>query len=59
MAAVRRPVLLGLRDAAVRGNPMGPGAWTASKLGGLPVRLVLVSGTERGGVGEPRGRVGV
>ncbi|XP_002711551.2 programmed cell death protein 2-like isoform X1 [Oryctolagus cuniculus] len=43
MAAVRRPVLLGLRDAAVRGNPTGPGAWTASKLGGLPDALPAVA----------------
>ncbi|XP_060041674.1 programmed cell death protein 2-like [Erinaceus europaeus] len=36
MAAKRKPVLLGLRDAAVQGRPAGPSAWTASKLGGLP-----------------------
>ncbi|XP_037676218.1 programmed cell death protein 2-like [Choloepus didactylus] len=39
MAAVRKPVLLGLRDAAVHGHPKGPGAWTASKLGGFPDAL--------------------
>lgn len=38
MAAVRKPVLLGLPDAAVHGHPTGPAAWSASKLGGLPVR---------------------
>ncbi|XP_046539801.1 programmed cell death protein 2-like isoform X1 [Equus quagga] len=43
MAAVRKPVLLGLRDAAVRGRPTGPGAWTASKLGGLPDALPAVA----------------
>ncbi|XP_010594396.1 programmed cell death protein 2-like [Loxodonta africana] len=36
MAAVRKPVLLGLRDAAVHGCPSGPAAWTTSKLGGVP-----------------------
>uniref|UniRef100_A0A452UY17 Programmed cell death 2 like n=1 Tax=Ursus maritimus TaxID=29073 RepID=A0A452UY17_URSMA len=36
MAAFRKPVLLGLRDTAVHGRPTGPGAWTASKLGGRP-----------------------
>nr|XP_055167913.1 programmed cell death protein 2-like isoform X2 [Nyctereutes procyonoides] len=41
MAAARGAVLLGLRDAAVRGRPTGPGAWTASKLGGLPVYCPL------------------
>ncbi|KAM7057700.1 programmed cell death protein 2-like isoform 2-T2 [Molossus nigricans] len=41
MAAVRKPVLLGLPDAAVHGCPTGPGAWTASKLGGLPVYCPL------------------
>ncbi|XP_004595080.2 programmed cell death protein 2-like [Ochotona princeps] len=43
MAAVRKPVLLGLRDAAVRGHPTGPGAWTASKLGGVPDALPAVA----------------
>ncbi|XP_048951622.1 programmed cell death protein 2-like isoform X3 [Canis lupus dingo] len=43
MAAARGPVLLGLRDAAVRGRPTGPGAWTASKLGGLPDALPAVA----------------
>ncbi|XP_029422505.1 programmed cell death protein 2-like isoform X2 [Nannospalax galili] len=47
-AAVRKPVLLGLRDAAVPGRPTGPGAWTASKLGGLPDALP--------GVAAPRPR---
>ncbi|KAF0884563.1 PDD2L protein, partial [Crocuta crocuta] len=42
MAAVRKPVLLGLRDTAVHGRPTGPGAWTASKLGGLPDALPVV-----------------
>lgn len=37
MAAARKPVLLGLRDAAVKGCPKGPAAWTNSKLGGVPV----------------------
>lgn len=37
MAAVRKSVLLGLRDVAVEGCPKGPAAWTASKLGGVPV----------------------
>lgn len=41
MAALRKPVLLGLQDVAVHGCPAGPGAWTASKLGGLPVRWGL------------------
>ncbi|XP_004636778.1 programmed cell death protein 2-like isoform X2 [Octodon degus] len=36
MAAFRKPVLLGLRDVAVHGNPTGPSSWTASKLGGVP-----------------------
>lgn len=59
MAAVRRPVLLGLRDAAVRGRPTGPGAWTASKLGGLPVRWGAgagVGGRRGEGAGEVPGR---
>ncbi|XP_077711748.1 programmed cell death protein 2-like isoform X3 [Canis aureus] len=43
MAAARGAVLLGLRDAAVRGRPTGPGAWTASKLGGLPDALPAVA----------------
>ncbi|XP_006941514.2 LOW QUALITY PROTEIN: programmed cell death protein 2-like [Felis catus] len=43
MAAVRKPVLLGLRDTAVRGRPTGSGAWTASKLGGLPDALPSVA----------------
>ncbi|XP_072606555.1 programmed cell death protein 2-like [Vulpes vulpes] len=43
MAAARAAVLLGLRDAAVRGRPTGPGAWTASKLGGLPDALPAVA----------------
>ncbi|XP_045747190.1 programmed cell death protein 2-like isoform X2 [Mirounga angustirostris] len=43
MAAFRKPVLLGLRDTAVRGRPTGPGAWTASKLGGLPDALPAVA----------------
>ncbi|XP_054444978.1 programmed cell death protein 2-like [Pteronotus mesoamericanus] len=43
MAAVRKRVLLGLRDAAVQGCPTGPGAWTASKLGGLPDALPAVA----------------
>ncbi|XP_010987426.1 programmed cell death protein 2-like [Camelus dromedarius] len=43
MAAVGKPVLLGLRDAAVRGRPKGPGAWTASKLGGVPDALPAVA----------------
>ncbi|XP_037372402.1 programmed cell death protein 2-like [Talpa occidentalis] len=42
MAAARKPVLLGLRDAAVRGRPTGPSAWTASKLGGVPDALPAV-----------------
>ncbi|XP_029781927.1 programmed cell death protein 2-like isoform X3 [Suricata suricatta] len=43
MEAVRKPVLLGLRDTAVRGRPSGPGAWTASKLGGLPDAVPAVA----------------
>uniref|UniRef100_A0A8D2DPN6 Programmed cell death 2 like n=1 Tax=Sciurus vulgaris TaxID=55149 RepID=A0A8D2DPN6_SCIVU len=43
MAAVRKPVLLGLRDLAVHGSPTGPGAWTASKLGGIPDALPAVA----------------
>lgn len=43
MAAVRKPVLLGLRDAAVHGRPTGPSAWTASKLGGVPDALPAVA----------------
>ncbi|XP_032182362.1 programmed cell death protein 2-like isoform X3 [Mustela erminea] len=43
MAAFRKPVLLGLRDTAVHGRPTGPGAWTASKLGGLPDALPAVA----------------
>lgn len=43
MAAVRKPVLLGLQDTAVHGCPTGPGAWTASKLGGLPDVLPTVA----------------
>ncbi|EPY81170.1 programmed cell death 2-like protein [Camelus ferus] len=43
MAAVGKTVLLGLRDAAVRGRPKGPGAWTASKLGGVPDALPAVA----------------
>ncbi|XP_004690600.1 PREDICTED: programmed cell death protein 2-like [Condylura cristata] len=43
MAAARKPVLLGLRDAAVRGRPTGPSAWTASKLGGVPDALPAVA----------------
>ncbi|XP_051017854.1 programmed cell death protein 2-like [Acomys russatus] len=42
MASVRKPVLLGLRDAAVKGSPRGPAAWTASKLGGVPDSLPAV-----------------
>ncbi|XP_028610024.1 programmed cell death protein 2-like [Grammomys surdaster] len=43
MAAVRTRVLLGLRDAAVKGCPKGLAAWTASKLGGVPDALPAVS----------------
>ncbi|XP_076988318.1 programmed cell death protein 2-like [Tamandua tetradactyla] len=43
MAAARKPVLLGLRDAALPGCLKGPGAWTASKLGGVPDALPAVS----------------
>ncbi|XP_040591447.1 programmed cell death protein 2-like isoform X2 [Mesocricetus auratus] len=43
MAAAGKPVLLGLRDAAVEGRPRGPAAWTASKLGGLPDALPAVA----------------
>ncbi|XP_008065600.1 programmed cell death protein 2-like [Carlito syrichta] len=43
MAAVRKPVLLGLRDAAVHCSPPGPGAWTANKLGGVPDALPTVA----------------
>ncbi|XP_045652153.1 programmed cell death protein 2-like [Ursus americanus] len=43
MAAFRKLVLLGLRDTAVHGRPTGPGAWTASKLGGLPDALPAVA----------------
>ncbi|XP_020035958.1 programmed cell death protein 2-like isoform X1 [Castor canadensis] len=43
MAAVPKPVLLGLRDAAVRGSPTGPGAWPASKLGGVADALPAVA----------------
>ncbi|XP_012506936.1 PREDICTED: programmed cell death protein 2-like [Propithecus coquereli] len=43
MAAVRKPVLLGLRDTAVYGSPTGPDAWTASKLGGVPDALPAVA----------------
>ncbi|XP_045842980.1 programmed cell death protein 2-like isoform X2 [Meles meles] len=43
MAAFQKPVLLGLRDTAVHGRPTGPGAWTASKLGGLPDALPAVA----------------
>ncbi|KAK2088192.1 programmed cell death protein [Saguinus oedipus] len=43
MAAVPKPVLLGLRDAPVHGSPTGPGAWTASKLGGIPDALPTVA----------------
>ncbi|KAM5134366.1 programmed cell death protein 2-like isoform 1-T1 [Callospermophilus lateralis] len=43
MAAVRKPVLLGLRDLAVQGSPTGPSAWTASKLGGIPDALPAVA----------------
>ncbi|KAL1769389.1 programmed cell death protein 2-like [Sigmodon hispidus] len=42
MAAGRKPVLLGLRDAAIHGCPKGPAAWTASKLGGIPDALPAV-----------------
>ncbi|XP_052568272.1 programmed cell death protein 2-like isoform X3 [Peromyscus californicus insignis] len=55
MAAVRKPVLLGLRDAAVQGCPKGPAAWTASKLGGVPDALPAVTapGPRCGGCAEP------
>ncbi|XP_014979010.3 programmed cell death protein 2-like isoform X3 [Macaca mulatta] len=43
MAAVLKPVLLGLRDAPVHGSPTGPDAWTASKLGGIPDALPTVA----------------
>ncbi|TEA42655.1 hypothetical protein DBR06_SOUSAS1610157 [Sousa chinensis] len=43
MAAVRKPVLLGLRDTAVHCCPTGLGAWTASKLGGIPDALPAVA----------------
>ncbi|XP_021497433.1 programmed cell death protein 2-like [Meriones unguiculatus] len=43
MAAGRRRVLLGLRDAAVDSCPKGPAAWTASKLGGFPDALPAVA----------------
>ncbi|XP_042523886.1 programmed cell death protein 2-like [Dipodomys spectabilis] len=44
MAAVRKPpVLLGLRDAAVRDGLTGPSAWTASKLGGVADALPAVA----------------
>jgi pre-rRNA-processing protein TSR4 len=43
MAAVRKPVLLGLRDTAVKGCPKGPSAWTSSKLGGVPVSAAAMS----------------
>ncbi|XP_036877425.1 programmed cell death protein 2-like isoform X2 [Manis javanica] len=43
MAAVRKTVLLGFRDAEVPGHPKGPGAWVASKLGGLPDALPAVA----------------
>lgn len=43
MAAVRKPVLLGLRDTAVKGCPKGPSAWTSSKLGGVPDALPAVT----------------
>ncbi|XP_061029278.1 programmed cell death protein 2-like isoform X2 [Eubalaena glacialis] len=43
MAVVRKPVLLGLRDTAVHGCPTGLGAWTASKLGGVPDALPAVA----------------
>ncbi|XP_058281532.1 programmed cell death protein 2-like isoform X2 [Hylobates moloch] len=43
MAAILKPVLLGLRDAPVHGSPTGPGAWTASKLGGIPDALPTVA----------------
>ncbi|KAM6223719.1 programmed cell death protein 2-like [Rhynchocyon petersi] len=39
MASFRKRVLLGLRDAAVRDCPPGAGAWTTSKLGGVPDAL--------------------
>ncbi|XP_048185742.1 programmed cell death protein 2-like isoform X2 [Perognathus longimembris pacificus] len=42
-AAGKPPVLLGLRDAAVPGRLMGPSAWTASKLGGVPDALPAVA----------------
>ncbi|XP_051063257.1 programmed cell death protein 2-like [Phodopus roborovskii] len=42
MAVARKPVLLGLRDAAVPGCPKGPAAWTASKLGGIPPLALVV-----------------
>lgn len=44
MAAVRKPVLLGLRDTAVHCCPTGLGAWTTSKLGGIPVRWGVGAG---------------
>ncbi|KAL1769390.1 programmed cell death protein 2-like [Sigmodon hispidus] len=44
MAAGRKPVLLGLRDAAIHGCPKGPAAWTASKLGGIPVSVAGACG---------------
>ncbi|XP_004600770.2 programmed cell death protein 2-like [Sorex araneus] len=55
MAAPRKPVLLGLRDAAVSGRPSGPSAWTASKLGGVPDALPAVAapGPECAACGQP------
>lgn len=54
-------MLLGFRDAEVPGHPKGPGAWVASKLGGLPVGGApeLGSAGAGEGVGRPRDRVGV
>ncbi|KAM8775476.1 programmed cell death protein 2-like [Rhynchonycteris naso] len=43
MAAVRKPVLLGLPDAPMHGYATGLSAWTVSKLGGLPDALPAVA----------------
>ncbi|KAM5236159.1 programmed cell death protein 2-like isoform 2-T2 [Ctenodactylus gundi] len=55
MAAFRKPVLLGLRDAAVPDSPAGPCAWAASKLGGLADALPAVAAPrpECGRCGRP------
>ncbi|KAM9070500.1 programmed cell death protein 2-like [Sarcophilus harrisii] len=44
MAAAPSPVLLGLRDAEMRGQVEGPqeGAWTINKMGGIPDSLPSV-----------------